>query len=124
MNRYKISKCPVCKKPGDDDFLVYGDDLCWIECRYCHAKSIKVATKTTAFKVWAQDKRRNDPEYLTYVYACVDNKDNIIATGTTVGELASAIGVKTKSIYETMSRAKRRNTRCKYIKIDLSDEVI
>lgn len=116
------SKCPACRISKKFVNCCEEGNLHWIECTNCHTSTKKYPYQKYATLEWRNDKRRYDPDYDTFVYACIDNKDNIVATGSTVRELAVCLGVKEKSINETMSRAKRLGTKCKYIKIFFEEE--
>jgi len=58
-----------------------------------------------------------------YMYAMLDSKfDQIVLISETINELAEEAGVKRATIDSTMSRAKKKGSRCKYIRIPVEDE--
>ena len=60
-----------------------------------------------------------------YIWMKIDLHDEEappIAIADTAGQLAIKLGVKATSIYETVSRAKRKGHRCCYIKMEDDEE--
>lgn len=55
-----------------------------------------------------------------YLWMCIDIKDDDrpIAVADSGAELARMLGLKCTTIYEEMSRAKRKGWRCRYIKVE------
>lgn len=58
-----------------------------------------------------------------FVYCMLDTDfDAVVLSADSIQELADKAGVKRATIDSTMSRAKKRGTRCKYIRICIKDD--
>lgn len=57
-----------------------------------------------------------------WMFVTKDKYEMPLAVADSVGELGQLIGRKKSTICSAMSRAKRRGTRCRYVKVEVEDD--